>query len=53
MIKIDFTIDTEFGSYSDALYVEEGMSPEAIEQMKQQRVQNWIAIITAPSQGAE
>lgn len=49
-MKIDFQIVTKYGTYSDALYFEDGAVPDAatIEAMKQERVNNWIAVITAP-----
>jgi hypothetical protein len=52
MIKIDFTFDTEYGVYRDALYLEDNHSftEQKIEAIKQERVDNWIAIITAPSE---
>jgi hypothetical protein len=52
MIKIDFTFDTEYGVYRDALYLEDNHSftEQEIEAMKQERVNNWIAVITAPSE---
>jgi len=51
MIKIDFTFDTEYGSFSDALYLDDNhnFTDGEIEAMKQERLTNWIAIITAPS----
>jgi hypothetical protein len=50
MIKIDFQMQTPYGKYADALYLPEDHthSEAEIEAMKQQRVDNWIAIITAP-----
>ena len=50
MIKIDFSFDTQYGRFSDALHLpdDHGLSDAEIEAMKQQRLDNWIAIITAP-----
>jgi hypothetical protein len=50
MIKIDFSFPSQHGTFSDALHLPEnhGFSDEQIEAMKQQRFDNWIAIITAP-----
>lgn len=48
MNKIEFEINTEYGLYRDALYVDESGSDEEIEAMKQERVNNWISIVTAP-----
>jgi hypothetical protein len=49
-MKIDFQFDTPHGKFSDALYFEDDAVPDeaTIEAMKQQRVDNWIAIVTAP-----
>ena len=51
MIKINFTFPSKYGTFSDALVLEDdhGLSDEQIEAMKQQRFDNWIAEITAPS----
>lgn len=50
MIKIDFSFDTPHGRFADALHLpdDHGLSDAEIEAMKQQRLDNWIAIITAP-----
>lgn len=50
MIKIDFEFDTQFGVFRDALHLpdDHGMTDDQIQAMKQQRVDNWIAIVTAP-----
>jgi len=49
-MKIDFFFDTQYGTFSDALFFEDDVIPsdDEIEAMKQQRLANWIAIITAP-----
>ena len=49
-MKIDFSFDTQHGKFSDALHLpdDHGLSDEQIEAMKQQRLDNWIAVITAP-----
>jgi hypothetical protein len=49
-MKIDFQFDTPHGKFADALYFEDDAVPDeaTIEAMKQQRVDNWIAIVTAP-----
>ena len=51
MIKIDFTFDTKHGSFSDALHLDDNHSftEQEIEAMKQERVDNWIAVIETPS----
>ena len=47
MIKIDFSFDTQFGKFADALHLpdDHGMSDADIEAMKQQRLDNWLAIV--------
>jgi hypothetical protein len=50
MIKIDFEFDSPHGVFRDALHLPEnhGMTDAEIQAMKQQRFDNWIAIVTAP-----
>lgn len=50
MIKIDFEFDSQFGVFRDALYLadDHGFSEEEIATMKQQRLDNWLAIVNAP-----
>ena len=50
MVKIDFYFETPYGRFSDALYLPEdhAYSDAEIEAMKEQRRDNWIAIVTAP-----
>ena len=50
-MKIDFELDTLHGVYRDALQLPDDhtFTVEEIELMKQQRVDNWIAIVTAPT----
>lgn len=50
MIKIDFEFNTPHGLFRDALHLPEDhtLTVEEIEAMKQRRVDNWIAIVTAP-----
>ena len=49
-MKIDFQFNTQYGTFCDALNFEDNAIPSDadIEAMKQQRLDNWIAIITAP-----
>lgn len=51
MIKIDFEIETKHGMYRDALYLDDNHSftEQEIEAMKQERVNNWIAVVETPS----
>lgn len=51
MIKIDFEFETEkYGVYRDALILSEdhGLTDQEIEDMKTQRLNNWLSIIEAP-----
>jgi hypothetical protein len=50
MIKIDFEFDTAHGMFRDALHLPDDhtFTDEEIQAMKQQRVDNWIAVVTAP-----
>lgn len=49
-IQVIIEKETQYGVYRDALYFLEDQMPldEEIERMKQERVDNWIAVITAP-----
>lgn len=50
MIKIEFEYTTQYGIFRDALYLPEdhALSEQEITTMKQQRLDNWIAVITSP-----
>jgi len=50
MIKIDFEFDSPHGVFRDALHLPEnhGMTDAEIQAMKQQRFDNWIAIVNPP-----
>ncbi len=50
MIQIVFSFDTQFGRFTDALYLADDhtFTDEEIQAMKQQRVDNWIAVVSAP-----
>ena len=46
---INFSFDTPYGKFADALHLgNELLSDAEIEAMKQARLDNWIAAITAP-----
>lgn len=51
MVKIDFEFVTEYGLFRDALHLpdDHGLTDEQIEAMKTERVDNWIAIVSAPA----
>ena len=55
MIKIDFEFQTPHGQFRDALHLPENheYTNEQIENMKQQRLDNWLAIINNPPQENE
>ena len=46
-MQIRFTFDTRFGSFSDALYLDDDHSftDSEVEAMKQERLANWLAIV--------
>ena len=50
-MKIQFSKDTEYGVFSDALNLpdDHGMTDEQIETLKQERVTAWITVITTPT----
>lgn len=50
-MKIDFEFDTPHGMFRDALHLPDDhtFTDDEIQAMKQQRVDNWIAVVTAPS----
>lgn len=49
-MKIDFEFNTPHGIFKDALHLSDdhGFSEAEIENMKIQRRNNWIAVVTAP-----
>lgn len=50
-MKIDFEFETPHGLFRDALHLADDhtFTDEEIQAMKQQRVDNWIAVVTAPA----
>lgn len=52
MIKIDFSIPTDYGMYKDAIYLEENhnLTEQEINQLKLDRVNSWIALVTTSIQ---
>jgi hypothetical protein len=50
MIKIDFEFDTPHGLFRDALHLPDDhtLSELEINAMKEERRDNWIAVVTAP-----
>jgi hypothetical protein len=49
-MQIVFEVETAHGKFCDALYFEDDAVPDeaTIEALKQERVDNWIAVVTAP-----
>ena len=51
-IQIIFRIDTKYGTFQDALWFTQGeydkLSQGDIDTMKQERVDNWIKVVSAP-----
>lgn len=52
IMKIDFEFDTPHGVFRDALHFYDGAIPSdaEIEAMKQQRLNNWLAVVNPPSE---
>ena len=50
-MKIDFEFETEFGLFRDSLHLpdDHAFTDTEIQAIKQQRVDNWVALVTAPS----
>jgi hypothetical protein len=51
-MKIDFEFTTPHGLFRDALHLpdDHAFTDDEIQAMKQQRVDNWIAVVTAPAE---
>jgi cyclopropane fatty-acyl-phospholipid synthase-like methyltransferase len=51
-MKIDFEFETSFGKFADALWFPDGVLPsdQEIETMKQERLNNWIAIVSGTNE---
>jgi hypothetical protein len=49
-MKIYFRVETPHGLYADTLHLpdDHGLTDAQIEAMQQERVDNWIAVVTAP-----
>jgi hypothetical protein len=46
-MQIRFTFETEFGAFSDALYLDDdhAFTEAEVEAMKQERLANWLAVV--------
>lgn len=54
MIKIDFEFETQYGTFRDAIHLPQDhtLSEDEITTLKQQRLDNWLAIVNpAPVEG--
>jgi hypothetical protein len=51
-MKIDFEFETPYGKFADALWFSDGVVPsdEEIETMKQERLNNWIALVSGTNE---
>jgi hypothetical protein len=50
MVTIDFSFHSQYGTFADALVLEDnhGLTQDEINAIQQQRFDNWVAVITAP-----
>ncbi len=50
MQVINFEFETQYGKFADAIHLPDDHTLTAadIEAMKQQRLDNWLAVVTAP-----
>jgi hypothetical protein len=55
MVQIIFEFETQYGVFRDALHLPEDhtFTDDEIQAMKQQRLDNWIAIVSAPPTPSE
>jgi hypothetical protein len=51
-MKIDFEFTTQYGVFRDAIYLQDDhdLTEQQIQEIKQQRLNNWIAVFEAPPQ---
>jgi hypothetical protein len=51
MVKIDFSFESEHGTFADAIILPDDhtFTDAEIETIKQDRLNNWIAAVTEPS----
>jgi hypothetical protein len=55
-MKIDFEFETPYGKFADALWFPDDQplpSPAELEAMKEQRLTNWLALVTPQDPPAE
>lgn len=55
MQQIIFSFETQYGNFCDALWLEDdhGLTDDQIEAMKQERLANWLSIVTPSPQATE
>jgi hypothetical protein len=55
MIKLIFEFETKYGTYRDALYLEDNhtLTEQEVDAMKQERVDNWLYAIENPPEEVE
>jgi hypothetical protein len=48
-MKIDFSFDTSYGTFSDAIHLpdDHNLTDDEIEAIKQQRLNDWITAVTS------
>jgi hypothetical protein len=49
-MKIDFSFETQYGNFCDAIHLpdDHNLTDAEIEAIKQQRLDNWVAVVTSP-----
>ena len=49
-MKIDFEFQTQYGVFRDALHLpdDHAFTDDEIQAMKQQRLDNWVALVSTP-----
>jgi hypothetical protein len=52
MIKINFSFDTQYGTFADALILPDNhtFTDAEIEAIKQERLDDWIAVVSATAE---
>ena len=50
MITVEFEFETEYGTFRDAILYPDDVyyTEEELDMMKQERLNNWLAIVSAP-----
>lgn len=55
MVSVDFSFETKYGTFSDAIWFKdnEPLTADEIEAEKQRRLANWVSMIESPAPVAE